>query len=120
LNQSSLRGLRAASGGRPARRPRGRENGWEVASGGARWATRWAHAVSGKGRLNFLHSRFPQGKQQPEVKREHLHQDAAILRAQRILLDPLNQRFAFLAAEPDFSRTLHRVLLSGPDMKSHR
>jgi hypothetical protein len=42
---------RCAAGGLPGglAGPRGRENGWEVASGGVGWATRWARAVGGKG-----------------------------------------------------------------------
>ena len=47
---------RAAGDGRPAWRPRGRWCDWGVAPGGAGWATGWARAVGGKGRLIFLYS----------------------------------------------------------------
>ena len=54
LNQTSPATLHGAGERLATRRPRGQENGWEVDSGGAGWATEWARAGGGKGRLIII------------------------------------------------------------------
>jgi len=56
--------------------------------------------------------RLAQGKEQPEIKGEHLDQHPSVLGGQGIPFEAGNQRFAVFATQRDFFGTLHRALHS--------
>ena len=53
---------------------------------------------------------FPQGKQQPKVKGQHLPEYLSILGGQGIRFESSQQRFAFFVTECHFFGSFHRAL----------